>query len=89
VLLCGVQGNRRYIKCLYVYNKVDMCSLEEVDEIARWPDSIPISCTMKLNLDGLLELLWEMMALVRVYTKKTGYKPDFSMPVVCTMVRFM
>lgn len=59
-----LQGNRRYIKCLYVYNKVDMCSMEEVDEIARWPNSIPISCSVQLNLDGLLERIWEMMALV-------------------------
>ena len=33
--LCRIQGNRRYVKCLYVYNKIDVCSMEEVDEIAR------------------------------------------------------
>jgi len=27
---------------------------------------------MKLNLDNLLEKLWEYLALVRVYTKKRG-----------------
>lgn len=64
------QGNRRYIKCLYVYNKIDVCSMEEVDEIARRPYSIPISCYQQLNLDGLLRQIWDMMALVRVYTKK-------------------
>ncbi len=31
----GAQGNRKYIKCLYVYNKIDVCSIEEVDAIAR------------------------------------------------------
>jgi hypothetical protein len=30
-----VEGNRKYLKCLYVYNKIDTISLEEVDEIAR------------------------------------------------------
>lgn len=45
--------------------QVDMCSMEEVDEIARRPNSIPISCSLKLNMDGLLERIWEMMALVR------------------------
>ncbi len=34
-LTFDVQGNRRYVKCLYVYNKIDVCSMEEVDEIAR------------------------------------------------------
>lgn len=76
--------NRRYIRCLYVYNKVDMCSVEECDEIARRPDSIPISCQLRLNMDGLLAKIWDMMALVRVYTKKVGAKPDFEQPVVLT-----
>lgn len=44
-----------------MYNKVDVCSMEEVDEIARRPHSIPISCYQKLNLDGLLERIWDMM----------------------------
>lgn len=82
-----IEGNRRYIKCLYVYNKVDMCSIEEVDEIARWDNSIPISCHLNLNMGGLLVKLWEMMALVRVYTKKAGCKPDFDSPVVLTQDR--
>lgn len=77
-----MEGNRRYIKCLYVYNKVDMCCMEEVDEIARRPTSIPISCSANLNLDGLLERIWEMMALVRIYTRRIGAKPDFNEPVV-------
>lgn len=83
-LIDVIEGNRRYVRCLYVYNKVDMCSLEEVDEIARRANSIPVSCHMKLNMDGLLEKIWDMMALCRVYTKKTGHKPDFAEPVVLT-----
>jgi hypothetical protein len=39
--------------------------MEEVDEIAHRPNSIPISCSMRLNMDGLLERIWDMMALVR------------------------
>ena len=65
-----MQGNRRYIKCLYVYNKVDMMSIEEVDQIARRPNSLPVSCYMELNMDMLLSRMWDMMGLVRVYTKK-------------------
>ncbi len=29
------EGNRKYIKCLFVYNKIDVVSMEEVDAIAR------------------------------------------------------
>eukprot|EP00879_Flechtneria_rotunda_P007912 GHRR01008290.1.p1 GENE.GHRR01008290.1~~GHRR01008290.1.p1 ORF type:complete len:399 (+),score=120.49 GHRR01008290.1:248-1444(+) len=86
-LIDVIEGNRRYVKCLYVYNKVDMCSMEEVGEIARRPNSIPVSCHMRLNMDGLLGKIWAMMALVRVYTKKVGHKPDFSEPVVLTSDR--
>jgi len=53
-----------------VYNKIDVCSIEEVDTIARMPNSIPCSASQELNMNGLLELMWDMMALVRVYTKR-------------------
>mmetsp|Transcript_13961 Transcript_13961/g.44339 ORF Transcript_13961/g.44339 Transcript_13961/m.44339 type:complete len:402 (-) Transcript_13961:994-2199(-) len=81
-LIDVIEGNRKYIKCLYVYNKIDICSMEEVHEIARRPNTVPISCYMKLNYDGLLARMWDEMGLVRVYTKKTGHKPDFTDPVV-------
>jgi hypothetical protein len=33
-----------------VYNKIDTLSIEEVDELARKPDSVVISIYMNLNL---------------------------------------
>uniref|UniRef100_A0A8C2G444 Developmentally regulated GTP binding protein 2 n=1 Tax=Cyprinus carpio TaxID=7962 RepID=A0A8C2G444_CYPCA len=54
-----IVGNRVYMPCLYVYNKVDQISIEEVDRLAHRPNSVVISCGMKLNLDYLLEQLWE------------------------------
>lgn len=44
----------RYVKCLYVYNKVDMISIEDMDKLAREPNSIVVSVHMKLNLEALL-----------------------------------
>ncbi|VVC86551.1 unnamed protein product [Leptidea sinapis] len=32
---------------------------------------------MKLNLDYLLDTMWEYLSLIRVYTKKPGQPPDF------------
>ena len=72
-LIDVIEGNRRYVKCLYVYNKIDVCSIEEIDDIARRPNSIPASAGMNLNMDGLLEAIWEKMGLVRVYTKKVVF----------------
>lgn len=69
-LIDVIEGNRKYVKCLYVFNKIDTISLEEVDEIAHRKDHVVISCHMRLNLDYLLEKIWEKLDLVRVYTKK-------------------
>lgn len=30
-----VLGNRKYIKCVYCYNKIDQISIQEVDQLAR------------------------------------------------------
>jgi ribosome-interacting GTPase 1 len=37
-----VEGNRSYIPCVYVYNKIDQLSIEELEEIARKKDCIPV-----------------------------------------------
>ncbi|KIH68694.1 TGS domain protein [Ancylostoma duodenale] len=71
-----IQGNRVYVPCIYVYNKIDQISIEEVDRLARMPHHVVISCEMNLNMDYLLEKIWEYLALVRVYTKKPGNAPD-------------
>jgi len=69
-------GNRVYLPCLYVYNKVDQISIEEIDRLARIPHSVVISCEMKLNMDYMVEKIWEYLALIRVFTKKPGNAPD-------------
>lgn len=81
-LIDVLEGNRKYIRCLYVYNKVDALTIEEVDALSRRPDSVCISCHMELGMNHLLKRMWDSMGLVRVYTKKTGGKPDFDEPVV-------
>jgi small GTP-binding protein len=82
-----IEGNRCYIRCLYVYNKIDTLCLEEVDELARKPDSIVTSVHMELNLDVLLQRMWDYMGLQRVYTKRRGQPPDLIAPVVLSAER--
>ncbi|KAG9343033.1 hypothetical protein JZ751_015251 [Albula glossodonta] len=72
----------RIYSCMQVYNKVDQISMEEVDRLARRPHSVVISCGMKLNLDYLLETLWEYLALICIYTKKRGERPDFGDAII-------
>lgn len=77
-----IVGNRVYLPCLYVYNKIDQISIEEVDRIARSPNSVVVSCNMKLNLDYLLEKIWEYLALIQIYTKKRGERPDLENGII-------
>ncbi|CAG0899434.1 unnamed protein product [Cyprideis torosa] len=81
-LIDVILDNRVYLPCLYVYNKIDQVSIEEVDRLARLPHSVVVSCNMKLNLDYLLDCVWEELSLVRVYTKKPGKPPDFDDAII-------
>lgn len=76
--------NRSYIPCLYVYNKIDSITIEEVNDLARQDDSVVISCNMRLNLEYLVERIWQKLGLVRIFTKKPGNKPDFNEPLILT-----
>jgi uncharacterized protein len=76
-----------------VLNKIDVISIEELDLIYKIPHSVPISSNEWLNVDELIEKMWEALDLVRVYTKPRGLAPDYSAPVVlkrgkCTVEDF-
>jgi len=77
-----VIGNRLYMRCVYCYNKVDQITIEEVDRLAREPYSTCISSKYKLNLDYLVDYIWENLGMVRVWTKKPSNKPDFDDGVI-------
>ncbi|KAF9821818.1 hypothetical protein IEO21_00248 [Rhodonia placenta] len=74
-------GTRKYMPCLYVYNKIDAISLEQMDKLAHDEHTIVISCEMGLNLDHLIERMWDELGLVKVYTKKRGAHPDLTDPI--------
>ncbi|RXW23841.1 hypothetical protein EST38_g2005 [Candolleomyces aberdarensis] len=79
-------GSSNRVSCFegmltYVYNKVDAISLEQVDKLARQQNTVVISCEMDLNLDYLIERMWDELRLVKVYTKKRGAHPDLSDPI--------
>ncbi|KAI0963160.1 hypothetical protein AcW1_000319 [Taiwanofungus camphoratus] len=74
-------GTRKYIPCLYVYNKIDAISLEQMDKLAQEGHTVVISCELNLNLDYLIERMWDELGLVKVYTKKRGAHPDLTDPI--------
>jgi small GTP-binding protein len=81
-LIDVVEGNRVYIPCIYVLNKIDQISIEELDVIYKIPHCVPISAHHKWNFDDLLEMMWIYLELVRIYTKPKGQLPDYSSPIV-------
>lgn len=86
-LIDVIEGNRIYIPCIYVLNKIDQISIEELDIIYKIPHCVPISAHHEWNFDDLLEKMWEYLCLVRLYTKPKGQLPDYNAPVVLKLDR--
>ena len=77
-----IEGNRVYIRCLYCCNKVDMIHLDQVDRLAHMPDTVVLSVHLSLNIDYVLDKIWEYLDFVRVYTKRRGERPSFKEPLI-------
>jgi small GTP-binding protein len=81
-LIDVIEGNRRYIPCIYVLNKIDQLTIEELDIIDQLPHHVPISAHHGWNFDELLETIWDYCKMIRIYTKPKGQIPDYNAPVV-------
>eukprot|EP00548_Thalassiothrix_antarctica_P012976 CAMPEP_0194172038 /NCGR_PEP_ID=MMETSP0154-20130528/6561_1 /TAXON_ID=1049557 /ORGANISM="Thalassiothrix antarctica, Strain L6-D1" /LENGTH=407 /DNA_ID=CAMNT_0038884573 /DNA_START=89 /DNA_END=1312 /DNA_ORIENTATION=+ len=88
-----IQGNREYKPCLYLYNKIDTVTIEEIDGLARQPHSLVGSVKSGFNIheanedDPLKAKMWEYLGLTRIYTKRRGQQPDLNDPVVLSQIR--
>ncbi len=88
-----IVGNRLYKPCLYFYNKIDTVTIEEIDQLARQPNSCVGSVRSRFNVgeadeDDLLKSeLWKYLGLTRIYTKRKGQQPDLEDPVVLSKLR--
>ncbi|MEW5306315.1 MAG: hypothetical protein WDW38_007125 [Sanguina aurantia] len=88
-----IEGSRIYIPAIYVVNKIDQITLEELNVIDKLPHYCPVCAFHEWNLDGLVEMVWEYLDLQRIYTKPKGKLPDFNEPIVlhrknCTVEDF-
>jgi ribosome-interacting GTPase 1 len=68
-LIDAVEGNRVYIPALYVINKIDKITIEELDLLDQIPNYVLISAGKKWGIDELLERIWDKLDMIRVYTK--------------------
>ena len=54
-----IEDNRAYIPVLYVFNKIDSVTIEELDILDQMPNYVPISSQHGWNLEELMEEIWE------------------------------
>ncbi|OKL63829.1 Ribosome-interacting GTPase 2 [Talaromyces atroroseus] len=73
-----MKDHRTYIRCLYVYNKIDSVSLDFLDKLAREPNTAVMSCELDLGVQDVVERVWKELRLMRIYTKRKGVEPDFN-----------
>lgn len=67
-----IEGNRIYVPCIYVLNKIDSISVEELDLLYKIPNSVPISSKLWLNIDELVDKVrGEMVANSSVHLSDT------------------
>ena len=59
--------DRVYIPCIYILNKIDQISIEELDLVYKIPHAVPLSAHHKWNFDDLLEKIWEYLSLIRMW----------------------
>ncbi len=76
-LIDAVLGNRVYVPSLTVVNKIDLYEPEDLPE-----DVIPISAEKRINLDVLVERMYEKLEFIRIYLKPPGGKPDYDEPLI-------
>eukprot|EP01083_Nonionella_stella_P074141 200982_1 len=81
-IIDAIEGNRVYVPCIYVLNKIDCITIEELDILSRVPHCVPISGKDEWNFDELLETMWKYLDMNRVYTKPKGQIPDYDAPIV-------
>ncbi|PPD93019.1 hypothetical protein GOBAR_DD10051 [Gossypium barbadense] len=85
-LIDVIEGSRIYMPCIYVVNKIDQITLEELEILDKLPHYCPIA-HLEWNLDGLLDKIWEYLNLTRIYTKPKGMNPDYEDPVILSSKR--
>jgi small GTP-binding protein len=81
-LIDVIEGNRTYCPALYVLNKIDQITLDELHLLSRLPHAVPISGMLGWNCEALKEKIWDYLELLRLYTKPRGQQPDYDCPVV-------
>ena len=71
-----LEDNRVYIPAIYVINKCDQLSQEQIAEFSKRPDTMCVSAKDNINLDNLVTRIWDYLDLIRVFTQPRGEAID-------------
>ncbi|HIJ97766.1 TPA: GTP-binding protein [archaeon] len=77
-LIDHVAGNRKYVKTLFVVNKVDLLKNKK----SLPADYIQVSAEEGAGLDNLKEQIYQKLGFIRIYLKPPGREPDFVNPLI-------
>ena len=81
-LIDAIEGNCKFIPCIYVVTKCELMDPAEVERINKMPNFVCISADENIGLDKLREMIWEHLKLVRVFTKAPGGEVDRKKAIV-------
>lgn len=77
-LIDHVAANRKYVKALYIVNKIDL--VEDRSRISN--DLIQIAAEKGKGIEELKETIFKKLGFLRVYLKPPGREPDFVNPLI-------
>lgn len=72
-----VAGNRKYVRALFVVNKVDLINKAQLPV-----GVIPISASKGEGIENLKEAIFKKLGFIRVYLKPPGKDADFINPLI-------
>jgi small GTP-binding protein len=79
-LIDSMMKNRVYVPGVFVANKIDMVTEQELRSLPK--DFVLISAGKSQGLEQLKRAIWEKLDLSRIYLKKLGRDPDMKEPMI-------
>lgn len=82
-LIDAIEGNKVYIPSVVVFNKVDIADAETIKHARSIvePD-LMISARNHEHLEELMDLIFDGLNFIRIYTKEVGKKADLEVPMI-------
>eukprot|EP00477_Mikrocytos_mackini_P000302 GAHX01000318.1.p1 GENE.GAHX01000318.1~~GAHX01000318.1.p1 ORF type:complete len:420 (-),score=79.71 GAHX01000318.1:168-1427(-) len=80
-IIDSVQANKKYLNCIFVYNKIETISEDVALQLIHERDSVVISCSDEFNIEALKDIMWKKLGLVRIFLKGKN-KGKFDKPMV-------